>query len=96
MKNEEIILNARLDLMEQGIIKGTGEYITIQDEDGNEKTVEKPEELYTWAEWQLKGRQVRKRIPSIARIRIHKGSHMVNAFFWSKDQTDEIQRGMAR
>lgn len=38
MKNEEIILNARLDLMEQGIIKGTGEYITIQDEDGNEST----------------------------------------------------------
>ena len=60
MTNEQIIFNNRLDLMEKGILKGTGRIITVENEDGEKMELEEPEEIHTYAGWQALNRQVRK------------------------------------
>ena len=44
MTNEMIILNARFDLMQEGILHGTGNIIEVEDENGEKKQIEEPEE----------------------------------------------------
>ena len=64
MTNEKIILHASMELMEQGIIKGSGEFFqtTIPDEEGNmvEKTIEMPEPIHTFQKWKELGYSVMK------------------------------------
>ncbi len=37
MTNAMIILNESVKLMESGVIKGTGQFVEVEDEDGNKK-----------------------------------------------------------
>jgi hypothetical protein len=64
MTNAQIIFNNSLELMEQGILKGTGKMIeaVITDKDGNEekKMIELPEEIHTYAAWKKLGYQVKQ------------------------------------
>lgn len=48
MTNEMIILNARFDLMQEGILQGTGNIITVEDENGEKKQIEEPEQIHTY------------------------------------------------
>lgn len=60
MTNEQIIFNASVELMKDGIIKGTGRFFEWEDESGEVKRLEEPETLHTYAKWQELGRQVKK------------------------------------
>ena len=64
MTNAQIIMNEAINLLENGIIKGTGRMFeaVIIDQDGNEtkKLVEEPEEIHTYAKWKQLGYQVKK------------------------------------
>lgn len=51
MTNETIIMNESFKLMESGILSGSGRYGIMTDENGNEKKVELPEEIHTFAAW---------------------------------------------
>ena len=55
MTNEQIIFNNRVSLMEEGIIKGTGNIITVENEDGEKIQLEEPEELHTYHGWKAVG-----------------------------------------
>ena len=72
MTNAQIIFNASVELMENGIIKGTGRFFTYEDEDGNTKSLEEPEALHTFAKWKEYGRQVKKGEHAKAAIEIWK------------------------
>ena len=64
MTNAEIITNAQIKLMEDGVIKGTGRMMEalITDADGNEtrQLIEEPEAIHTYATWKELGYQVKK------------------------------------
>ena len=60
MTNAMIILNESVRLMEEGVLKGTGEFITVEDENGNKKELEMPEEIHTFAAWKAMGYNVKK------------------------------------
>ena len=60
MTNAMIILWESVSLMEQGIIKGTGEYIEVEKSDGEKVKLELPEAIHTYATWKAKGRQVKR------------------------------------
>lgn len=64
MTNAQIIFQTSLDLMEAGILKGTGRTFeaVIVDKDGNEtkQIVEEPEAIHTYATWKQLGFQVKK------------------------------------
>ena len=64
MTNAEIIMNQSIELMEQGIIKGTGRMFEaiITDAEGNEekRMVEEPEAIHTYQAWKQLGYQVKK------------------------------------
>ena len=64
MTNAQIIMNESINLLENGIIKGTGRMLeaVIVDKDGNEtkKMIEDPEAIHTYATWKQLGYQVRK------------------------------------
>lgn len=60
MTNEMIILNESLEAMKQGLLKGTGEFVKIVNDDGSELEVELPEEIHTFNGWKERGFQVKK------------------------------------
>ena len=60
MTNAMIILNESVRLMNAGIIKGTGRYFEMEDQNGNKKQLELPEALHTYAVWKQNGRQVKR------------------------------------
>ena len=64
MTNAQIIMNESINLLDNGIIKGTGRMLEalIVDKDGNEtkKMVEEPEAIHTYAVWKQLGFQVKK------------------------------------
>ena len=105
MTNEMIIFNGRVSLMEEGIIKATGNYITVENADGEKIQLEEPEQLHTYAGWKALNRQVRKGEKSIATMQIWKHTtkkpkkededeqekmFMTKAFFFTEAQTDAI------
>lgn len=69
MTNEEIILSNRVFLMEEGVIKGTGERFVFSDENGS-REIEMPEEIHTFNSWKTLGYVVKKGEHSIARFPI--------------------------
>ena len=71
MKNE-MIITLELKLMEQGIIKGTGKFIEVENSDGEKKNLEIPEEIHTYQAWKAKGYQVQKGEKAIAKFAIWK------------------------
>ena len=72
MTNAQIIFNASVSLMENGIIKGTGRFFEYEDENGNPCKLEEPEALHTFAAWKERGRVVKKGEKCKARIDIWK------------------------
>lgn len=72
MTNEQIIFNASVKLMEDGILSGTGHFMKVTNEDGTEKSIEIPEEIHTFAGWRSLGYSVRKGQKAIAQIDIWK------------------------
>lgn len=59
MTNAIIILNESLKLMENGILAGTGKFITIET-DAGKKQIEIPEEIHTFNGWKERGYTVKK------------------------------------
>ena len=105
MTNEMIILNERFELMDEGILKGTGKYITVENENGDKIKMEEPEEIHTYQGWKALNRQVKKGEKSVATIQIWKHTikkssenneqeqermFLTNAFFFKKEQTEAI------
>lgn len=88
MTNAQIIFNNSIDLMEQGIIKGTGQMMKaiVTDKDGNEeeKMIEMPEEIHTYAAWKSRGYQVKRGEKAKAMIYIWK-------FRAGKEATEETE-----
>jgi len=74
MTNAQIIFNASVELMETGIIKGTGRFFEFIDDAGNAHKLEEPEALHTYATWQELGRQVKRGEKCRAKIQIWKYS----------------------
>ena len=73
MTNAQIIFNESLELMNDGIIGTTGRKITISyEKDGEQvtETVNEPEAIHTYKEWQNLGMQVQKGQKAIAKFTI--------------------------
>ncbi len=60
MTNAMIILNESVKLMEQGVLKGTGEFVTVDNGDGTSRQLELPEEIHTFNGWKERGYSVKK------------------------------------
>ena len=60
MTNAMIILNESVRLMKQGVLKGTGEFVEIKNDDGTTTTLEMPEPIHTFAAWKNLGYSVKK------------------------------------
>lgn len=70
MTNTEIIMQNRVFLMEQGVLKGIeGTRMLWKDEEG-ERTVEMPEEIRTYDEWKRLGFIVQKGQHAVAKFQI--------------------------
>ena len=72
MTNAMIILNESVKLMEEGVLAGTGEFITIEDADGTKRELEMPEVIHTFNMWKHLGYKVKKGEKSIAKFPIWK------------------------
>lgn len=72
MTNAQIIFNNSIELLNNGIIKGTGKYMTMKLDDGTEKQQEIPEEIHTYAAWKQLGFQVKKGSKAVASFTIWK------------------------
>ena len=60
MTNAMIIMNESIRLMEEGILHGSGEFVTVETPDGTKKTVELPEPIHTFNGWKALGYSVKK------------------------------------
>lgn len=58
--------------MEQGIISGTGQFITIENADGTKKQLEVPEVIHTFAHWKELGYSVKKGEHAVAKFPVWK------------------------
>lgn len=71
MTNAMIILLESVDLMENGILKPTGERIVIDTDEGK-KEVDVPEVIHTYQHWKALGYQVKKGSKAVAQFPIWK------------------------
>ena len=92
--------------MEDGILQGTGNTITVENEEGEKIELEEPEQIHTYAGWKTLNRQVKRGEKSIATILIWKHTtkkpkdkeeeeqqeamFMTKAFFFRECQTEAI------
>lgn len=60
MTNAAIIMAHSISLMEQGILHGSGIFGKVINEKGEEKEIELPEEIHTFAAWKKLGYSVKK------------------------------------
>lgn len=60
MTNAMIILNESVRLMEEGVLKGTGQFVEIENEDGTTRQLEMPEPIHTFQKWKELGYSVKK------------------------------------
>lgn len=58
MKNEQIIMNTRVQLMRNGQLSTTGKKMTYVDADGVESQIDEPAEIHTYTGWKMRGFQV--------------------------------------
>lgn len=72
MTNAQIIYNASMSLMKQGIIGTTGRVFEAIDGEGNKITVQEPEEIHTYQTWKSLGFQVQKGQKAVASFAIWK------------------------
>lgn len=66
MTNQEIILRESIRLMNDGIIAGSGRYVTMTDNSGAEMTIELPEAIHTFSAWKKAGFAVKRGEHAIA------------------------------
>lgn len=80
MTNAMIILNESVRLMDEGVLAGTGEFITIENEDGTVKRLEMPEPIHTFSGWKERGYSIKKGEKAIAKFTIwkYKGKKVEN------------------
>lgn len=97
MTNAQIIMNESINLLEAGIIKGTGRMLKAMqiDADGNEYEieVEEPETIHTYAAWKKLGYQVKKGQKAKASFPIWK---YVEKKAKNEDEEDETKMFMKR
>lgn len=106
MTNEQIIFNNSIELMDAGIIKGTGRFIIVEDENGQKKEMPEPEPIHTYQAWKQLGYQVQRGQKAKASFLIWKHTvkkakqeqdedeekmFMTKAFFFTFDQVEPIQ-----
>lgn len=60
--------------MQEGILHGSGRFISLADESGTEKTIELPETIHTFAAWKQAGYAVKKGEHAIASFPVWKYS----------------------
>lgn len=91
MTNSEIIFRNSLQLMNDGILTGSGVFgtATVTDDDGNERTetIELPEVIHTFAGWKACGYIVRKGEKAKASFNIWK----YKAHKHSDDEPDDMK-----
>lgn len=58
--NSQIILTQSLELMKQGVLKGTGRILVQELPDGSKVELPEPEPIHTYQTWKSLGFQVRK------------------------------------
>ena len=106
MTNEQIIFNARCELMEQGVIGTTGRTLQFEMEDGTTKYIPEPEEIHTYSFWKSEyGLVPKKGSHAVATLQIwkcgkkekHKEDDedqermfLTKGFFFSPDQLEPI------
>lgn len=100
MKNEEIIMKTRIQLMRNGKIGTTGNKMTIIDQNQQEVEIDEPAEIHTYVGWKRAGYQVPKGtkakvfIPIWTYQRQEDGSSVMfqrNAPFFTPDQVEKIE-----
>lgn len=74
MTNAAIILQESFRLMESGILSGSGRFVSVVDENGNEKEIELPEDIHTFAAWKQRGYTVKRGEHAIAAFHVWKYS----------------------
>lgn len=79
MTNEMIIMTHSISLMEQGLLKGSGVFGKIINEEGEETEIELPEEIHTFAAWKKLGYSVKKGEHSRIKFPIWKYSEKAKA-----------------
>lgn len=72
MTNAMIILHESVKLMDEGVLQGTGEYITVENADGTKQQLEMPEQIHTFANWKALGYSVKKGEKAVAKFPIWK------------------------
>lgn len=60
MTNEKIILDESFRLMKEGVLKGSGIFVTMEFADGKSEEVELPEEIHTFNGWKTRGYSVKR------------------------------------
>lgn len=89
MNNATIIFNESIQLMNDGKINGTGQFLTLE----NGQKQEIPEPIHTYKRWQALGFQVRKGEKAIAQFHIWKCSEKKAAEAEAKEEDqDTIKR----
>lgn len=89
MTNAMIILFESVKLMEEGKLKGTGQFVQVETENGI-KRLEMPEEIHTYAKWRELGYQVRRGEKSEIKIRVWKYRGRVQT---DEESGEEVQTG---
>ena len=74
MTNAMIILNESVRLMEEGVLAGTGKFMTVDNGDGTTRRLEMPEPIHTFQKWKELGYVVKKGEKSNIKIPIWKYS----------------------
>ena len=72
MTNAAIIFSNSIQLMKEGVLEGTGEFLILKYDDGHTEEVEVPEPIHTYQAWKTLGYQVRKGEKAIAKFTIWK------------------------
>ena len=95
MTNQMIILMESVKLMEQGVLKPTGQKILIKDQNGNDKELDVPEEIHTYQHWKNLGYQVQKGQKSIAKFPVwkHTGRKMETMIDTEGNEQEVPDRG---
>lgn len=89
MTNEQIILNVRFQLMEEGKIGSTGRFFEMQGENGELKKVPEPEEIHSFLRWKEYGYGVKKGEKAVAKVEIWK---YADAKKKDDEETEEKER----
>lgn len=84
MTNAMIILLESVKLMEEGVLKSTGQKIVIEDAEGNKKELDVPEPIHTYQAWKSLGYQVKKGSKAVAQFPVWK-------FINSKMEIEEVR-----